>query len=149
MKIFSCWSGASPFPKLFCTHLHAPDRTEKMWIDLAPSICCQYSLITHPALFAFLSCKLHSKPKGQSPPYVGQFPPQPPLGLSLLCTWHIHRSQPLPSSQQVPILFKLADLQLKSPIWIFRLHPSLCHHLFSHPALRSAPSSSSPVGQSL
>lgn len=121
VKIFSCWNIASPFPKLFCAHLHVPDCIEKIWIDLTLSLfCCCQGIFNHLSSIISLcifSCKPHSKSRLPCAPcvWVGQFPPRPPLRLSSLCVWHIHRSQSLPSvvCRSWSFLFRLVGLPLK------------------------------------
>lgn len=124
VEIFSCWNIASPFPKLFCAHLHVPDCIEKIWIDLALSLfCCCQGIFNHSSSIISLcifSCKSHSKSRLPCALClrVGRFPPQPPLRLSSLCAWRIHRPVPAFCGQQVLVLFRLVGLPLKSLIWL-------------------------------
>lgn len=79
--------------------------------------------------------------------YEGQFPPQPPLRLSSLCAWHIHRSQSLWSAG--PGRNQACGSSSEVTNLTFRLHLLLCSHLCCRATPQSAFFSSFSIRQNI
>lgn len=155
VEIFSCWNIVSPFPKLFCAHLHVPDCIEKIRIDLALSLfCCCQGIFNHLSSIISLcifSCKPHWKSRFPRALclWAGQLPPQPPLRLSSLCAWYIHRSVTAFCAQQVLVLTQACGSSSEVTDLAFRLYLPFCSHLCCRPTPQTALFSSFCIRQDL